>query len=43
VGFEFFDLKDYLETLFNKKVDLVTIKSLKPMVKDEIVAEVQFQ
>jgi predicted nucleotidyltransferase len=43
VGFEFFDLKDYLETIFNKKVDLVTIRSLKPMIKDEIIAEVQFQ
>lgn len=42
VGFEFFDLKDYLESLFNKPVDLVTINALKPYIKDEILSEVQF-
>ena len=43
VGFEFIELKDYLETLFNKSVDLVTIKALKPSMKQEILNEVQFQ
>lgn len=43
VGFEFFDLKDYLESLFNKPVDLVTVNALKPQMKKEILSEVQFQ
>ncbi|MCF6093281.1 nucleotidyltransferase family protein [Microaerobacter geothermalis] len=43
VGFEFFDLKDYLESLFNKPIDLVTVKALKPYIKEEILSEVQFQ
>lgn len=43
VGFEFIDLKDYLELLFNKPVDLVTVKALKPQMKEEIMSEVQFQ
>lgn len=43
VGFEFIELKDYLETVFNKSVDLVTVKALKPYMKDEILSEVQFQ
>lgn len=43
VGFEFFDLKDYLESLFNKSIDLVTVNALKPHMKNEILSEVQFQ
>ena len=43
VGFEFFDLKDYLESLFKKPVDLVTVNALKPYMRDEILNEVQFQ
>lgn len=43
VGFEFIELKDYLESLFGKPVDLVTINALRPIMKDEIISEVQFQ
>lgn len=43
VGFEFFDLQDYLQTLFDKPVDLVTVNALKPQIKEEILSEVQFQ
>ncbi|MDB5055279.1 MAG: polymerase beta domain protein region [Bacilli bacterium] len=43
VGFEFIELKDYLESLFNKSVDLVTANALKPYMKQEILSEVQFQ
>jgi predicted nucleotidyltransferase len=43
VGFTFFDLKDYLESLFNKPVDLVTVNALKPPIKEEILNEVHFQ
>ncbi|MCR4442863.1 MAG: nucleotidyltransferase family protein [Peptococcaceae bacterium] len=37
VGFEFIDLKFYLEELFNKKVDLTTVTALKPRIKDKIL------
>ncbi|MBD2848631.1 nucleotidyltransferase family protein [Paenibacillus sp. IB182496] len=43
VGFEFITLKNYLEDLFNKPVDLVTVRALKPIMKEEILNEVQFQ
>ena len=43
VGFEFLDLKEYLESIFEKPVDLVTTNALKPLVKDNIMNEVQFQ
>ena len=43
VGFTFIDLKDYLECLFNKPVDLVTVNALKPLIKEEILNEVHFQ
>ena len=43
VGFEFLELKEYLESLFQKPVDLVTINALKPLIKDNIMNEVQFQ
>jgi len=43
VGFEFIRLKFYLESLFGRKVDLVTVDALKPMIKDQILSEVQYQ
>ena len=43
VGFEFFDLKFYLEDLFQKPIDLVTPDALKPLIRDDIMSEVQFQ
>jgi predicted nucleotidyltransferase len=43
VGFEFIELKYYLESLFNNSVDLVTVNALKPYMKQEILSEVQFQ
>jgi predicted nucleotidyltransferase len=42
VGWEFIDLKDFLEEILGRKVDLVTIKALKPQLKDEILKEVVF-
>jgi hypothetical protein len=35
----YMDLKFYLEDLFNKPVDLVTFKSLKPIIKNSVLAE----
>ena len=43
VGWEFFDLKEFLEEILDKKVDLVTVKSLKPQLKDKILKEAIFQ
>lgn len=43
IGFGFIDLKDYLESILKKPVDLVTVNALKPYMKQEIMSEVQFQ
>jgi len=37
--FEFMDFKEYLEKIFNRKVDLVTIDALKPQLKKQILDE----
>jgi predicted nucleotidyltransferase len=43
VGFAFIRLKDYLETVLGKRVDLVTENALKLIMIDSILNEVQFQ
>jgi hypothetical protein len=43
VGWEFIDLKDELERLLGRKVDLVTKNALKPLIKDDILREVLYQ
>jgi len=43
VGLEFIDLKFYLEELLQKPVDLVTPNALKPLIREDIMSEVQFQ
>ncbi len=40
--FEFLDLKEFLENLFNRSVDLVTKRALKPLIKDKILNEVVY-
>ncbi|MCK4491040.1 MAG: nucleotidyltransferase family protein [Candidatus Altiarchaeales archaeon] len=42
VGWEFIDLKEFLEKTLDKKVDLVTVKALKPQLKDKILKEVVY-
>jgi predicted nucleotidyltransferase len=42
VGWEFIDLKDFLETILEVKVDLVTKNALKPQIRDRILNEVVF-
>jgi uncharacterized protein len=42
IGWEFVDLKEYLEEILDLKVDLVTIKALKPQLKDAILSEVVY-
>lgn len=43
VGLEFIQLKLYLEDVLGRKVDLATEAALKPMIKDQILSEVQYQ
>jgi uncharacterized protein len=43
VGFEFFELKEYLESVLQKPVDLVTVNALKPFMREQVMNEVQFQ
>lgn len=42
IGWEFFDLHEFLEKKLNKKVDLVSIKALKDQLKDIILSEVKY-
>lgn len=40
IGWEFVDLKEYLEKILGRGVDLVTIKALKPQLTEVILKEV---
>ncbi len=40
IGWEFVDLQEYLEKILGQKVDLVTVKALKPQLKDTILSQV---
>lgn len=40
--FTFLELKEYLETLVEREVDLVTKKALKPFIRDRILREVTY-
>lgn len=42
VGWEFFDLKEFLEMELKTKVDLVFIKALKEQLKEIILKEVRY-
>jgi predicted nucleotidyltransferase len=42
IGWEFVDLKEFLEEVLGINVDLVTVNALKPQLKDIILAEVVF-
>lgn len=37
--FDFIDLQDYISNLFNKKIDLGTINSLKNFIKERVLEE----
>jgi hypothetical protein len=39
----FIELCFFLEELFNKKIDLLTVESLSPYFKDQILREVQYE
>jgi len=40
LGWEFFDLKEFLEEILSKKVDLVTENGIRPQMKEKILNEV---
>lgn len=42
IGWEFIDLKDFLEEILGIRVDLVTTGALKPQLKDKILREVAY-
>jgi predicted nucleotidyltransferase len=42
IGWKFFSLELYLESIFQKKVDLVTKNALKEQVKSQILKQVNF-
>jgi len=42
VGWEFLDLKEYLEELLKLEVDLVTAQALKPRFREEVLTEVVY-
>ncbi len=39
IGWEFVDLKEFLEGILGRRVDLVTVRALKPRLKDAILSE----
>lgn len=42
IGWDFFDLQEYLENILQREVDLVTEKALKPRIKTAILKEVKY-
>jgi uncharacterized protein len=42
IGWRFFTLEIYLETIFKRKIDLVTKNALKDQIKDDILGQVKF-
>lgn len=42
IGWEYLDLKDYLQNLFNKNIDLVTRNALKQRIKKSILDQVKY-
>jgi predicted nucleotidyltransferase len=42
IGWEFIDVKEFLEEILGKEVDLTTVRALKPQLRDEILKEVAY-
>ena len=40
--FAFLELKEHLETILGREIDLVTKNALKPLIKDRILSEVTY-
>ena len=43
IGWEFVDLKQFLEENLEREVDLVTVEALKPELKEEILRDMIYQ
>jgi predicted nucleotidyltransferase len=42
IGWKIFSLEIFLEEIFNRKIDLVTKKALKPQLKNNILNQIQY-
>ncbi len=42
IGWEFIDLKEFIETILDLKVDLVTPNGLKPVIREKILKDVMY-
>ena len=42
IGWKFFSLEMFLEKIFDKRVDLVTVNGLKSQIKDRILRQVNY-
>jgi len=42
IGWEFIDLKEFLEEILSREVDLVTVRALKPRLRGRILKEVVY-
>ncbi len=42
IGWKFFSLEIYLEKIFHRKIDLVTKNSLKELIKQDILTQVNY-
>jgi uncharacterized protein len=42
IGWKFFSLEIYLESIFNRKIDLVTKNALKEQLRDSILKQVDY-
>jgi predicted nucleotidyltransferase len=42
IGWEFIDVKEFLEEILGREVDLVTVSALKPQMKEKILKEVVY-
>ena len=42
IGWEFIDVKEFLEEILGREVDLVTVKALKPQLREKIMREVVY-
>lgn len=42
IGWKFFDLKDYLESVLDRKVDLVTERSIKKQWRQAVLQQVRY-
>jgi predicted nucleotidyltransferase len=42
IGWKFFSLELYLESIFNRKIDLTTKSALKEQIKDSILKQVNY-